>query len=586
VVFLVKPGAAFGQLAANVFVIPVGDPSAYRSLLQALHSEGHFPDRIMYLWAMGNDFGEAELLERCFYGPVHIAQALGQSGRSDPVRLCLVSDDAQSVTGNEVLVPEKATLLGPCTAISAEYENIACRMIDLSSEDESRWPESSLLEELCAEFDLHENNPVVAYRGRFRWSRAFEPLPLTAADREPGRLRQGGVYLITGGLGGIGLALADYLARTFAARLVLVSRSEIPSPEDWDAWLSEHAFEDGTSRRIRALQDIIAHGGEIMVAAADVADRAAMQDLVQEARARFGTIHGVIHSAGLPGAGVVQLKTRDEAARVLAPKITGARVLAGIFEVQDLDFMMLCSSLVTSAGGAGQVDYTAANAFLDAFAHRRCAEGKYTLVVNWDAWNEVGMAVNTLLPEGLAELRRVNLSNGIGTGEGIEVFRRALRTGVPQLAVSTRGNLDRGWSQALTADRAGRGASATEVVEPGKAVFASNDAEETSMLAPRNELEAHIAAIWQELFGIDQIGVEDNFFDLGGHSLLALQIMSRINADFNMELTLNEFFDESTIANLAIRARQAQEEVDLDAMLAKLSDHEVERLLAEKQSQS
>ena len=585
-VFLVKPGAKFGQPAADVFVMPMADPSAYHSLLQALNSKGHFPDRILYLWSMGSAFGEAEMLDRCFHGPVHIAQALGESGRSDPVRLCLVSDDGQSVIGDEVLVAEKATLLGPCTAIGAEYENIACRMIDLSSDAESQWPGGSLLEQLLAEFELHENNPVVAYRGRFRWSREFEPLPLAATDDEPRRLRQEGVYLITGGLGAIGLALADYLARTCAARLVLVGRTEMPPHEDWDAWLGSHAADEVTSRRIRALQALVAQGAEIMVAAVDVADQDEMQKLVREAVARFGKINGVIHAAGLPGAGVVQLKTRDEAARVLAPKIAGTRVLAEIFAGQELDFMVLCSSLVTAAGGAGQVDYTAANAFLDAFAQRRSADGEYTLAVNWDAWREAGMAVDTLLPEGLAELRRSNLSNGIDTAEGVEVFRRALQADVPQLAISTRGNLDRGWSQNLAGDKTVSALSAAEVVDPEVVADAPADAEAVAGLAPRDALEMQIAEIWQELFGIDQIGVEDQFFDLGGHSLLAIQIMSRINAELHMELTLNEFFDAATVANLAARARQTQEETDLDAMLAELSDEEVERLLAEKQSQS
>jgi acyl carrier protein len=139
-------------------------------------------------------------------------------------------------------------------------------------------------------------------------------------------------------------------------------------------------------------------GAEVLVFSADVANQEQMRNVVRQVKERFGTIHGVIHSAGVPGDGVIELKTREIADEVLAPKVRGTLILEELLRNEPLDFFVLCSSLTAFFGAAGQVDYTAANAFLDAFAHsRRTGGGVSTISINWDRWNETGMAVDALL---------------------------------------------------------------------------------------------------------------------------------------------------------------------------------------------
>jgi NAD(P)-dependent dehydrogenase (short-subunit alcohol dehydrogenase family)/acyl carrier protein len=556
--------------------------------VEALRRAGHTPDAVVHLWAVdeprvnNGDGRLEELLDRCFYSPLYIAQAFGATSANQAVQFFFISAGMQVVTGDEVIVPEKATLLGPCDAMAKEYARFSCHSVDVVPHELAGPRTTRLIDGLLAELILPSADRAVALRGGYRWTHGYGSLPIDAVDGVPDRLRPGGVYLITGGMGGIGMALANYLAKTVKAKLVLVGRSGVPAREQWDEWLATHADDDRISRRIRGIRGIESHGGEVMPAIADVTHREQMQDVVARARARFGRIHGVIHSAGVPAGGVIQLKTREEAARVLAPKVQGLRVLEETLGDGELDFMVLCSSLITVVGAAGQADYIAANAFLDAYAHQRSSRGQYTVAVNWDTWRDVGMAVETAVPEALAEQRSKRLQNGLSVEDGEEAFRRILQHDVPQVAVSPVRSAEQTSPLTIADTIAGASRADSAGHKPPRSRTRSR-ALTGAGVAPRDDVEKRIACIWEELFGIEGIGVTDGFFDLGGHSLLAIQIVSRINAEFHTELTLHAFFDAPTVARLAERIRDVGEDESAEAMVAKLSDEEVERMLIDRQ---
>ncbi len=419
-----------------------------------------------------------------------------------------------------------------------------------------------LLDRLAAELLQPPEDLVVALRGRRRWVQRFAPVRLEAAGR--GGLREGGVVLVTGGTSGVGLALAEHLARTARARLALVGRAELPAG----------------SERLKVLESL---GAEVLVLAADVADEAALRAAVQRTIERFGALHGVIHAAGVPGGGLIQLKEREEAARVLRAKVRGTLVLESVLApvVADapLDLFVLCSSLASVVGGIGQVDYCAANAFLDAFAAARRAP---VLAINWDRWREVGMAVDSA---------RHELRDGLLTAEGLEVFDRAVASGLSRLAVSTR-PLESLMPAALPVGREREAAA-----KPAPAAPAARPASHsrpdlaTPYVAPRTETEQVLAGIWEDVLGIQPVGIHDDFHQLGGHSLLALQVLSRLRQALGCELPLRAVFDAPTVALLAVRilegeTRRAAEGGALDDMLARLedlSDEEAEALLVSEQ---
>jgi NAD(P)-dependent dehydrogenase (short-subunit alcohol dehydrogenase family)/acyl carrier protein len=393
------------------------------------------------------------------------------------------------------------------------------------------------------ELTTRNSEPIVAYRGKHRWVQTFEAIRLEKDSEAKSRLRENGVYLITGGLGGIGLTLAEYLAQTVRAKLVLTARTIMPARAEWDDWVKSHDEQDNVSRKIRKVQSIEDLGAEVLVVRGDVTDVGQMKAAIAQTYDRFGAIHGVIHAAGLAGGGMMQLKTLETAEGILAAKVNGTLVLAKLLNESKLDFFVLCSSINSILGGVGQVDYCAANAFLDAYAHKHNSKNG-VISINWCAWQEVGMAVNTAVPEDLKEERDQSLKFGILPDQGKEAFSRILDSSFPQVIVSTQDFSPR--------------------MELSKKVVASGSVEKTTETAslkptyarpnlssvyvvPGNQTEQTIAEIWQQLLGIEKVGIHDNFFDLGGHSLLVAKVIAHLRSAFPVEFPMGTLFERPTV---------------------------------------
>ncbi|HEX6288981.1 MAG TPA: SDR family NAD(P)-dependent oxidoreductase, partial [Herpetosiphonaceae bacterium] len=553
-VITVTPGAHSQRRDDSAYVIDPSDPVGYAQMLEALSTSGRLPQRIIHFWTITT--GEVGPLtvrrfeqtqHHGFFSLLWLAQALGRCALEEPVEITVVSNNMQCVTGGERLCPEKATAIGPANVIAQEYPHITCRSIDLELPTHGTWQEPRLIEQLIAEIIVPSDDRIVAYRQYHRWVQSFEPVRLDGSPTRS-RLRQRGVYLITGGLGGVGLALAEELAHTVQARLVLLGRSAMPARDTWEHYLASHPEHDPSSRKIQAIKALEAAGSEILLCAADVADEAQMRAAIAQARERFGTIHGVIHAAGLPGDGIIQLKQPQAARDVLWPKAIGAIVLDALFKDHDLDFLVFCSSLNAILGGVGQVDYCAANAFLDALAYQTTSRGRtFALSIDWGRWHNTGMAA--ALEARYRQITGGELHEGMTPAEGRETFLRCLnRSTLPQIVVSSQD------LAAVLAQRESRPQRATGVeLESQRLPTASHarPALRTGYVAPRTSAEQTIAAIWQALLGIETIGIEDDFFELGGHSLLATQVMGRVRAAFGMELPLRALFEAPTIAGLA-----------------------------------
>lgn len=385
----------------NTYTIRPAYRDDYEALLAALDERDQVPNNVVHFWNVGpldegvTDFTE-KALQRSFYSLLFLAQAIGRHLDGD-LQLAVVSSNMQKVVGEEIVHPEKATLLGPCKVIPLEMPRVTCRSIDIVLPEAGSHREAQLVEQIIAELEANTPDSIIAYRGHDRLVWTCEPVPLAEMGGEENhRLHEGGVYLITGGLGGVGLTLAEHLARTVQAKLVLTSRSRFPKPETWEQWLATHDPQDRTSLRIRAVQALEAAGAEVLVVQADVTNQAQMESAVRAACERFGTIHGAIHAAGLAGGGIIQSKTEEAAASVLAPKVQGTRTLEVALSHIPLDLLVLCSSTIAMTGQIGQVDYCAANAFMDAFAHASTRhDATMAVSINWDAWGQVGMAINT-----------------------------------------------------------------------------------------------------------------------------------------------------------------------------------------------
>ncbi|MBT5903917.1 MAG: SDR family NAD(P)-dependent oxidoreductase [Opitutaceae bacterium] len=395
-VTLVESGADFASADAGRFTINPTNPQDFVTLLAALRTDARFPSQIVHGWnlqaAEGNALAAFEDTQtKGFYSLLFLAQALGDENLTAAVRLGVVTTQLQSVNGEQIVGPERATLIGPSKVIAQEYPEVASVAIDVAGSP------ADMAKAVVTELGALPIEPVVAWREGQRHVQAFEARRLEAEGPVLPLLKTGGVYLITGGLGGIGLKVAAWLARTVQARLVLTNRSALPSRDKWATWLASNDSGDRVSRRISSVQQLEAAGAEVLLVTADTADEAAMTAAVTEARAHFGRIDGVLHAAGVAGDGVIQLKEKSTATAVINAKIKGALVLTAALGADHPDFLVHFSSIAAVTGGFGQVDYCGANSCLDVLAQAaERAGGPTTISINWDAWAEVGMAVETV----------------------------------------------------------------------------------------------------------------------------------------------------------------------------------------------
>jgi acyl transferase domain-containing protein/acyl carrier protein len=537
-------------------------PDGYRALFRRLREEGRLPDGIAHLWTLGDVSGD-EAQDLGFYSLLWIAQALGEQ-EPRPVHLAVVASGLHEVTGDETLRPEVATVLGPCRVLPQEIPHLTCSAIDVP-------PGEDLAVRLAAELSRPAEETAVALRGRHRWVQRFRSVRLPQA---PARLRQEGVYLLAGELDEGQTALAEHLFRAVRARLALLVPPDAPPRSRWSEWLAGHDETDDTARQIRRLLALEAEGCELLVLPADVTQPA---KTVARVRERFGALHGVVHAAGPSGAGLAQWKTRAMAEPVLAPKVRGTAALAAAAATGgEVDFFVLFGANVSATGGFGQVDTCAASSFLDVFAQSRSG---FVKAIDWGffRWQPVTASDPALA----AQLRMALDSFGIGAREMIEVFDRVLAAPHPQVVVSTQD------LAAVTAQLGPLGTPALAPSAPDAGTVGAAHPRPDLPVAyeePETEVERAIAAVWEQSFGIDRVGVHDNFFDLAGNSLLAIQIVTRISSELKVNLPMASLLEAPTVAELAARVEAGRPAPA--APEESLVESEMERLLREIESLS
>ncbi|MFF5204857.1 SDR family NAD(P)-dependent oxidoreductase [Streptosporangium sp. NPDC000396] len=382
---------------ATVRVAGIGD---YESLL----ADG-VPARIVHALALDGLPADGEIAatwdaqERGFFSLLSLVQALAGAGVTDGVHLDVVSSGTTDAQG-DLIRPEHATLAGIVRVVPLELPGLTVRHIDADPKTGAAQT-ADLVDELLRPADEAE----VTLRGGRRWVTDYTQVPLKEEPEGRPVVREEGRYLITGGIGGIGITLAEDFARRARARLALLSRGGLPPREEWDTHLAVHGGTDRTGRAILAIRRMEQAGAQVLVLAADVTDPAELTAVRKQIDAEFGGLDGIVHAAGLPGGGMAEVKDRAAATAVLAPKIAGTLALTQAFGDLPLDWVALCSSVTSVVGGFGQVDYCAANNFLDAYA--RGAHGWRAPVVsqNWGGWTEVGMAVEVSAPDGFRAAR-------------------------------------------------------------------------------------------------------------------------------------------------------------------------------------
>jgi amino acid adenylation domain-containing protein len=420
------------------------------------------------------------------------------------LRVLVVAPRAYGLDGENV-EPDAALVCGAVLAAAWEEPLLALRYLDI---DEP--PSAEAIAAEFAAFDAPGPAPVAMLHQGRRYVRVLVPAAETAdaAARWP----TSGCCVVTGGLGGIALSLAEEFAAGGRVELALIGRHGRIVGNDAEA--------EARARRLAELTD---RGIRHRAYACDVADPTALAACLDRIRAEMGPITAVVHAAGVADGGFLATRSDAEMAAVLAPKLDGARHLDRLTRDDPLEAFVIFGSLTGLVGAPGQAAYAAANAWADAFALWRRAGGRPALAIDWCRIAEVGMGARSKIP--------ATAEATITPAEAARVWRRAVA-------------LDA--AQAVVADPnfAARPESSSPGAAPPRSAAAPAKAGGTV-------LETAVAAIWAEVLGYPSVATGDDFFALGGDSISGMQIVDRIVRDLGLAATLPDLLSAATPANLA-----------------------------------
>jgi len=376
----VRPAASYRH-DGEEFGIRPGAAADLDRVLAELEGRGVDADLLVHAtasatWAPPTTENAQDQLDRSFFGMLTLIQRGLRTGPSGRVpELIALTTGAVDVSGADPVDPLKASIPGLVRTLAAELPAARCKVVDFSA----RTPAQDLREELCrADREL-----LVALRGRNRW--VPQETPLEISPQHSSLLRSGGAYVITGGMGGLGLATMRRLAGTGARpRIALLGRTVPTDRTPHDAWGAEVAA---------AVAEATELGAEVRLLSCDVADPRQVRRVLDVVTAEFGPVRGLLHLAGVAGDGILQLRHPARAADVLRPKVSGTLALAEALAGRpSLDWLVLFSSRAAVDGLLGSGDYAAANAVMDLCARVDRLPADRVLSIGYPSWTTVGMA--------------------------------------------------------------------------------------------------------------------------------------------------------------------------------------------------
>ncbi len=530
-VIRVTRGSSFKHVNEIEYVLGPENGDDFKALAQSICQSEPRISGIIYCWGATEpaDATLDEAKQGAVVGPMRIASAFSTQPTVRPLPLLSVGRGTAKVSEADQLIPNRALIVGLTRVIPQEYPGIRTSHLDVDSE-------SAAPEMIASELAGGVHQPYVAIRAGRRFLETYEPIKDPPA-RAPEDLPANPVVLITGGLGHMGMHLAEALFNRMQARLVLVGRAAVPQPAEWMSKSEDASLSAEQRTLLRRLAIMRTKRDDVLVLKADLNRADEVSSAVDAAVSRFGAVDVVVHGAARIDAAAFATIAETGPEQIEAqfsPKLRGLYHVIDAMRGREPRRWVLHSSISTVLGGLALGSYSAANAVLDAIALRG---GRRWLSIDWDAWDNA------------AEAQSASLPTAINPAEGGEVFLRILRL-PPASRVLVAINLEerlKAWvGHSGSSSQAGSG---QRHPRPGLS---------TAYQEPRSETERKIAAIWASQLGIEAVGIHDRFFDLGGHSLLAAQIAAEICDTFQIELPVLKLFQAPTVAELAVVVDGAQ----------------------------
>lgn len=572
----VRKGHEFLRLSKGMYQMNPRIKGDYVRLVAALEADELKTGRMLHLWNVSD---KEDIVDPVQFNELHAStnqsilylyQALRQANK-EPIRLVVVTKGGQFVKPEDDLHVEKTPLVGLLKTIPQEWEGAEVSHLDIEAENVEQ-DAKHIAEELSA---IHIKAEV-SYRNGHRFVPKLEKVDMIEAPQTEGFLEYEGLYLLTGGLGGIGFELSKQMLQ-FGLKLVLIGRTSLE-----DSLEKKEAFSQ--------LKDV----GDVIYIQEDVTNLSDVEEAIYQAEKHFGqSIRGVLHLAGAGNVSehfqqadkyTLAHTSEEDFAKEMSGKADGAWVLQEAFKYDPTVPLVFFGSVNGFFGGTTFGAYSAANSFLDGLAHALTfQEGRRAISLNFSMWDNLGLSKGHT---GAALTVRKGFQL-IGKKQGLHSLCLGARLDEAHLFIGLDGaNPDiAGYLQPapipvfekklfytvqpgkevhveeLTSVAAGKW-DIQQVQEIPKKQDGSIDHEALKLnhhkngqslekQLPETKTEQLLAAIWEDILDVDRVYKEDQFFDLGGHSLKATQTISRINHEFSMKAPLKILFESKHLAHLA-----------------------------------
>ncbi|OMD67410.1 hypothetical protein BSK48_20135 [Paenibacillus odorifer] len=610
-----------GNRVLEIEIGPVYVPIAEERICVALtesdferllpHLQAFVPDKIIHLTTAFGDgdpdtLGQLELnLEAGVYSLLYLVKTLHKLKPAVGMELVIVTAGTARIESSDLVQPHNAALVGLGKTVRWEYPQLKCRSIDVGR--------GSTVEDLMTEIQCVSGEYTVALRGGRRYVEAVEAVPASSMSTRPGpSLYQGGTYVITGGLGRIGIRLAEMLSGRQNINLVLLGRSEFPPRERWqDLLAGSDERENGLRETLVKLAKIEQGGSSVDVRSCDIGDRHHVEVVFRDIRRDYGSIDGLIHLAVADETCTLTELTSEMLNSSIRAKVHGTWILDRETRGDKLSFFILFSSVMTLVSGLGNGTYTLSNAYLDAYAGYRNSQMPGAMAIDWPEWEDIGLTEDKQTDEGRSIFKKISAQ------QGIETFSRMLslnadRLIAGELNVSSQvfkllDYLPFRLSDELTAriqyygkaNPVSRPLAAAEMsvtppyeqgthgrevqsavgvsqvsVWPG--LFSESPAPALAVVPVQTEVlsqplpiqpgrdtglegrlsgeytsyERILVNAWQDMFGYETINVTDNFFELGGDSIFAFRLAVKL-ADEGLNVEASDILRYQSIESIA-----------------------------------
>lgn len=446
--------------------------------------------------------------------------------------LAVLTNGLNQVTGKDVIHPTKGTMLGALRVIPHEIPKIKACVLDIGFNEDIK-------NDYLLSFITNKNNyalePNYSIRFSYLWKETIEPVVQENQDRSS-LINDNDIILISGGLGGIGLAIAKEIAKKHRVKFILVNRSGLKGT----------ATDPYKKFQLESLDFIIkAQQCEVDTYACDLSQVAEVNKLIHSVRRKFKKIDGVIHAAGNPPLSIPErnLQTIQNA---IGAKVFGAENLLNALTYDSVKFFVMTSSLASLMGDIGRLEYCAANSYLDVLSGQELNNIGHMMSINWPGWSDIGMslkAANNSFSEKSMKVEDDSVFNMLKKNtltevEGAEIFYDLLnQRNYKQIAVSKL-NLMK-MKQELFENN-------THVEKE----FPPSDLQKI-LIEDGTDLENKVAHIFCQVLGNQTLSKHDNYFELGGTSLSAIKLVNQLNQNLNANINISTIFEYNTVAKLA-----------------------------------